>query len=257
MKQFVTSIIPAAGFSPVFHIGLNILLALVVFVLVRIEFAQLALVLVLLSKWRMLVVRPRFWLPNIRINSVDIIVSLSILLFMVEASAAPVQLAWALFYIIWLLIIKPASGTLMISVQAMFGLLLGQLALFYGLGAAPLYWLVIISGLICYFVARHFFDSFDEPYANLLSNLFGFFGVAFTWVLGHWMLFYLNGLIAQPALVLIAVGYSMAALYYLDHYDRLSKAVRIEILVTTLVIMLAIIASLSVNVAATISEILR
>lgn len=257
MKQFTASIIPAAGFSPVFHIGLNIILALTVFVLVRIEFAQLALLLVLLSKWRMLVVRPRFWIPNIRINSVDIIVSLSILVFMVESNTAAVQLAWTLAYVMWLLIIKPASGTLMISVQAMVGLLFGQVALFYGLGDAPLYWLVAISGFISYFVARHFFDSFDEPYAKLLSNLFGFFGAASTWILGHWMLFYLNGTIAQPAIILVATGYSMAALYYLDHFDKLSKAVRIEILVTTLVIVLAILASLSVNVASTIRDILQ
>lgn len=257
MKQFTANILPAAGFSPVFHIGLNILLAFVVFVLVRIEFAQLALVLVLLSKWRMLVVRPRFWIPNIRVNAVDIIVSLSILVFMVQSGTAAIQLAWALMYVIWLLIVKPASGTPMISLQATIGLLMGQVALFYGLGDAPLYWLVIISGFICYFVARHFFDSFDEPYAKLLSNLFGFFGAASTWVMGHWMLFYLNGTIAQPAIILIAAGYGMAALYYLDHYDRLSKAVKIEILVTTLVIIIAIIASLSVNVTATIREILQ
>lgn len=257
MKQFATNILPANGISPFLRVGLNVFLALAVFVLVRIEFAQLALVLVLLSKWRMLAVRPRFWLANIRVNAVDIIVSLSILSFMLQSFRPGVQLLWAVAYAVWLLVIKPASSTLMVSMQALAGLLLGQTALFYGLGDAPLYWLVLVSGLVCYFASRHFFDSFDEPYAKLLSNLFGFFGAALTWILGHWLLFYLDGIVAQPALLLIAVGYGLAALYYLDHFDRLSRLVRVEIMATTTVIVGAIVTSLSVNVVATIRDLLK
>jgi hypothetical protein len=255
-KQFIATIMPASGFSALFYIFLNVSLALGVFVLVRIEFTGLALALVLLSKWRMFAVRPRFWPASIRVNAVDIIVSLSILLFMLQAVTPGVQLLWALLYALWLLFIKPASNTLMVSIQATTAMLLGLIALFYGLGDAPLYWLVLLAGMICYFSARHFFDSFDEPYAKLLANLFGFFGAALTWVLGHWLLFYLDGIVAQPALVLIALGYGLAALYYLDHHDRLSKPVRVEIMVTTLVIVVAILASLTFNVVATVRDLL-
>jgi hypothetical protein len=256
-KQLVATIMPASGFSSLFHILLNVSLALGVFVLVRIEFTGLALALVLLSKWRMFAVRPRFWPASIRVNAIDIIVSLSILLFMLETTSPGLQLAWALLYAAWLVIIKPASSTLMVTIQATTGMLLGLIALFYGLGAAPLYVLVLLTGMVCYFSARHFFDSFDEPYAKLLSNLYAYFGAALTWVLGHWLLFYLDGIIAQPALVLIAVGYGMAALYYLDHHDRLSKTVRVQIMITTLVIMVAILASLIVNVMATVRDLLQ
>lgn len=246
---------PISGFSRLAHIGSNLLLVLLVFVLVRIDFAQLALVLILLSKWRMFAVRPRFWPANIRANSVDIIVSLSILLFMEHTSSFGIQLAWAGAYAVWLLVIKPASGALMVSFQAMLGLLFGLTALFLGLGDGPLYWLVFLTALICYLAARHFLDSFDEPYAKLLSYLWAYFGAGLVWVLGHWLLFY--GFIAQPTLLLVAVGYGLAALYYLDHNDKLSKLIRTEILITTVAIVLAVAVSLTVNVMSTVRALLR
>lgn len=257
MRQLIAKIKPASGFSQFLHIGLNVLFPLLIFVLVRIEFVQLAFVLILLSKWRMFVVRPRFWLANIRANSVDIIVSLSILLFMIDSASPFVQLLWAGGYAIWLTAIKPMSSTFMISLQATLGMLFGLTAIFIGLGGAPLYVLVLFSGLICYLSARHFFDSFDEPYAKLLSYAWAYFGAALTWVLGHWLLFYGNGLIAQPTLLLVALGYCLAALYYLDHYDKLSKLVRIEIMAITGVIVVAIVGSLTVNVTGTVQELLR
>lgn len=257
MKQLIAKIKPASGFSQFLHISLNILFPLIIFVLVRIEFIQLALVLILLSKWRMFVVRPRFWPVNIRANAIDIIVSLSILLFMAHSGSPFVQLAWVAVYAAWLVLIKPASSTFMVSLQATVGLLFGLSAVFIGLGDAPLYVLVFCVGLICYLSARHFFDSFDEPYARLLSYVWGYFGAALTWVLGHWLLFYGNGLVAQPTLLLLAVGYGFAALYYLDHHDRLSKLVRVEIMAITAVIVVAIMGSLTVNVTGTVKDLLR
>ncbi|HSW66646.1 MAG TPA: hypothetical protein VLI54_05915 [Bacillota bacterium] len=255
MRQLVAKIKPASGFSRLAHVSLNILLALLVLVLVRIDFVQLALAIILLSKWRMFVVRPRFWPANIRANAVDIIVGVSLLVFMVHSDTQWLQLLWAGVYVLWLLVIKPASGALMVSLQAMTGLLVGLTALFLGWGDGALYLLVLAASLLCYMAARHFFDSFDEPYAKLLSYLWGYFGGALVWVLCHWLLFY--GFIAQPTLLLVAVGYGLAALYYLDHYDRLSKIVRLEIMITTCTIIVAVVVSLTVNVTSTVRALLR
>jgi hypothetical protein len=255
MRPLLTKIKPAGGFSRLAHVGLNILLALLVFVLVRINFIQLALAIILLSKWRMFVVRPRFWPANIRANAIDIIVGLSLLLFMVHTSSAGLQLAYAALYAAWLVVIKPASSPLFVSAQALIGLLFGLTALFVGLGDDALYWLVLATGLVCYLAARHFFDSFDEPYARLLSYLWAYFGAALVWVLGRWLLFY--GFLAQPTLLLVAIGYGVAALYYLDHNDRLSKLVRSEIMITTAVIVLAVVVSLAVNATSTVRALLR
>jgi hypothetical protein len=255
MRPLINKIKPASGFSRLAHVGSNILLALVVFVLVRIDFTQLALALILISKWRMFAVRPRFWPTNIRANAVDIIVSISLLVFMVQSDSQFVQLIWAAVYAVWLLVIKPASGPLMVSIQAMMGLLFGLSAVFVEWGDGALYWLVFTCAVVCYLAARHFFDSFDEPYAKLLSYLWAYFAAALVWVLGHWLLFY--GAIAQPTLLLVALGYGLAALYYLDHHDKLSRLVRAEIVATTCAIVLAVTISLTVNVMSTVRALLR
>jgi hypothetical protein len=224
MRPLITKIKPANGFSKVVHLVFNALLPLVVFVFVRTDFAQLALATILLSKWRMFAVRPRFWFANIRANAVDIIVGISFLLFMVNSNSQLLQLLWVALYIAWLVLLKPASSALMISLQALVALLTGLMALFVSWGDGPLYGLVFVTGLICYLSAHHFFDSFDEPYARLLSYIWGYFGAAVVWVLGHWLLYY--GIVAQPVLLLLAIGMGLATLYYLDHHDRLSKMLR-------------------------------
>jgi len=255
MRPLLTKIKPVSGFSRWIYFGLNIVLALAVFVLVRIEFVQLALAIILLSKWRMFAVRPRFWLANVRANAVDIMVGLSLLLFMTHSGAPGVQLIWATAYAVWLVLIKPASNTLMVSGQALIGLLCGLTALFVGWGDGALYWLVLSAGLICYWTARHFLDSFDEPYARLLSYLWAYFGAGVVWVMAHWLLFY--GFLAQPTLLLVAIGYGLAVLYFLDHNDRLTKLVRSEIMITTAVIVIAVVVSLAANATGTVRALLR
>lgn len=255
MRPLLNKLKPAKGFSRLAHTITNLGLVLAVLILVRMDFAQPALVLVLLSKWRMFAVRPRFWPALVRYNSVDIIVSVALVIFMSHTDSRITQLVWASIYALWLTVIKPASGALMVSVQAMTGLLFGLSAIFLQFGDSHLAWLVLTVALICYLVGRHFFDSFEEPYAKLLSYLWAFFASSLTWVLGHWLLFY--GPIAQPTLLLVAVGYGMAALYYLDHNDKLSKLVRTEIMATTCAIAVAVIVSLTVNVISTVRELLR
>lgn len=224
MRPLITKIKPAKGFSKVIYIFFNALLPIVVFALVRTDFTQLALAIILLSKWRMLAVRPRFWPANFRANAIDIIVGISFLLFMINSGSQLMQLAWTVGYIIWLVVLKPATNTLLISLQAFIGLMAGLMALFVSWSDGPLYGLVLLTGLVCYLSARHFFDSFDEPYAKLLSYFWGYFGAALIWVLGHWLLYY--SIVSQPVLLLGALSFGLGTLYYLDHKDRLSVGLR-------------------------------
>jgi hypothetical protein len=109
-----------------------------------------------------------------------------------------------------------------------------------GQTAPPLYGLVTGAGLICYLAARHLFDNFDEPYAKLLSYLWGYFGAALTWVFGHWLLFY--GGISQPTLILIVIGYGFAGMYYFVQIDRLSSFVRRQFIFIMLAIIIVVLA---------------
>lgn len=249
MTRLIAKLKPAEGFAKILHLTLLLLLPLTVFVFVRVHFVQLALAIILLSKWRMFAVRPRYWLANIRANSVDILVGVSILVLMVHSGSQIWELILTGMYAIWLIVIKPASGSLMVSAQAMVGQLLALLALFIISGSAfhllfiswstiPTYGLVLLSGLICYLAGRHFFDSFDEAYSKLLAYLWAYFGASLVWILGHWLLFY--GAIAQPVLIMTVIGYGLAAIYYLDHTDRLSKLLRREFVFIMLFVMVAI-----------------
>jgi hypothetical protein len=238
MKPILAKVRPTSGYAHVFHLLLLAVLPVAVFVLVRLQFVQLALSLVVLSKWRMFAVRPRFWAANVRANAVDIMVGLSIVLFITHSSSAYLQLLWAILYGVWLIGIKPATSLVMISLQAFIGQLCALSALYLAWAAGPLYGLTFLTGLICFLAARHFFDSFDESYAKLLSYIWGYFGAALAWLLGHWLLFY--GVLAQPTLLLSTIGYGMAVLYYLNHTGRLNKNIQRQFIVIMLVIVLVV-----------------
>ncbi len=224
MNKLASRIKPKSGFANLAHIGLNALLPALLYVLVRIDFAPLAAALIILSKWRMFAVRPRYWLANIRANAVDIMVGVSVVVFMASTNIGMWQVVWATAYGLWLVLLKPGSSTLKVTLQAGAGQFVALTALFLVSGDMPLYALVIASWLVCYLCARHFFSSFDEPYTQLFSHLWGYFAAALVWVLGHWLLFY-NAL-AQPTLLLVVIGYGLASMYYLDQTDRLSPAWR-------------------------------
>jgi hypothetical protein len=196
--------------------------------------------LVLLSKWRMLAVKPRYWPANIRANAIDITVGLSIIVFMAQSPSMAWQGVWAVTYAIWLIIIKPGSSIWKTSAQALLGQLAGLMALFIGWAGAPLYLLVIMTWLICYVAARHFFTSFDEPYTSLYAHTWGYFAAALSWVLGHWLLFY--GVLAQPTLLLTVIGYGLATIYYLDQTDRLSPLLRRQFVFSMVAIVVAVLA---------------
>ncbi len=224
MKSIASRIKPKSGFSHFFHIFLVLLFPALMFVFVRIELPQFAAMLILISKWRMFAVRPRYWPANIRANAVDLIYALSVLVFMTNTTSSTWQLIWALTYVGWLLYIKPGSSIIKISIQSGLGQLFGLMALFMGLGSASSTVLVIGAWAVCYLSARHFFSAFDERYSSLLAHLWGYFAAALTWVLSHWLLFY--GVVAQATLLLTVIGFSLATLYYLDHSERLSILLR-------------------------------
>lgn len=238
MRPLITKLTPSRGFSHAFYYVYNALLPVLVFLLVRMSFVQLALSLILLSKWRMFAVRPRFWVVNIRANAIDIIIGLSVLAFMMASGNEFAQIAWGALWAAWLIVVKPRADTLWVSLQALIGFAVGLTAMFMTWDHAPLFVLVGSAGFLCFFAAHHFFYSFDEPYTRMLAYFWGYFGAALTWVLGHWLLFY--GPLAQPALLLVALGFGLGSLYYLDHFDKLSLNVRRQVIFVMVAVLLVV-----------------
>ncbi len=242
MKQVLSKLKPKKGVAHVLHIGFNVLLPALLYIFVRIELVPIALALVIVSKWRMFAVKPRHWPANIRANGVDLMVGLSIVIFMSNSGTQLWQVIWTLLYLLWLLFVKPRSDVISVSLQALIGQFAGLTALFLAFGEAATFWLVLGAWAVTYAAARHFMTSFDEPMTRLFSHIWAYFAASLTWVLAHWLLFY--GPIAQPTLLLSIIGFSLATLYYLDETDKLSVFYRRQILfimltIVTIVILLA------------------
>jgi len=240
MRQITSKIKPAAGFSHFIHIALTCLLPAVLFIFVRTGFVQIAVTVILLSKWRMFAVKPRHWPANIRANAVDIIVGLSVLIFMTHTDSQMLQLFWAAAYGGWLLLLKPLSTVLGVSLQALISQSLGLIALFIAWGDAPIYSLVIGTWVICYNTTRHFFASFEEVMARYLSGVWAYFAAAMVWILSHWLIFY--GPIAQPALLISVLGSGLGSIYYLEKTDRISILLRRQIIFVVVAIIVIVLA---------------
>lgn len=219
---------PKKGFAHILHILLSAAVPAIVYVLVRMEFNQIAVAVVLLSKWRMLAVKPRFWPANVRANAVDIIVGISTIVFMTNSQTVSWQLFWALLYAVWQVGIKPSRSVIMVSLQALIGQTYGLMGIFIAWPAISLWGLVIAGWTVCYLSARHYLSSFDEQYTSLYSHTWGYFAAALMWLSSHWLTYY--GLVAQPTLLLTVLSFGLGSLYYLNETDRLSVFMRRQII---------------------------
>lgn len=215
---------PSGSYATLLHIVLTALLPLVAFLLVRLEFGWVAVLVTLLSKWRMFAVKARHWPANIRANAVDIFAGLSFVIFMVSTSVMSLQLLWAALYAVWLLIIKPQSTTLWIGIQALIAQMISLVAIYYFWSESSTTVLVMLTWGVTYLCARHFLTAFDEGMARATSYAWAFFAAGIAWLSSHWLIFY--GPIAQPALLLSVLAYGLASMYYLEHTDRLTNNVR-------------------------------
>ena len=240
MRSLLHKLNPTSSISHFLHALLILVVPLAVLVLTKAGFVPFAAGVVILSKWRMFAVRPRFWASNIRANSIDLMVGLSAVIFIYHSDSTALQLLWTALYAAWLIYIKPKSSSLMVTLQAFIGQFSGLSALYLAWGGGPTAGLTLGTGLVCYFAARHFFDSFDEVYAKLLSLVWGYFAAALGWLMSHWLLFY--GVLAQPTLLMSALGFSMGSMYYLDHKDKLTLGLRRQFIFIMLVVVIVVLA---------------
>lgn len=230
---------PTRGFSHFLHIVLTVLLPILAYILVRIDFVSLAISLIFLSKWRMFAVRPRYWMANLSASGVDLLVSVALVLFMANTSVEWWQLFWTGLFIGWITWLKPRSDVLSVSAQAMLGQLLGLAVLYLKFGDTSLPALVAGTWLIAYLAARHFLTSFEEAQTALLAHTWAYFAAGLAFILGHWLLFY--GTVAQIIVILTTVGYGLAALYYLEANDRLNAVLERQLLAIMFAILLIIV----------------
>ena len=220
------------------HIIFTAVLPVLLYVLVRLreDFVSVAVILLLLSKWRMFAVKLRHWPANIRANAVDIFVGLSMIVFMNSTDVQAIQLIWVALYTGWLLFLKPLSTEIWIGLQSLIAQMAAVTAIFLVWNEASETWLTLVVWGVTYLCARHFLAAFDEAMARASAYTWAFFCGALTWLSVHWLLFY--KIIAQPAILITVIGYGMASMYYLQHTDRLKKGTRRQFVSLMVVVVL-------------------
>ncbi|MCA9334972.1 hypothetical protein KC953_02405 [Candidatus Saccharibacteria bacterium] len=179
----------------------------------------LAIVLVLLSKWRVLAVRPRYWFAHVEANMVDMIVSfgIAVLIYIAgqtaDSNMLTVQVGLTVLYVLWLLFLKPRTRVAAVASQAGVAVVVGTMALMSVSYEWPSSVVVVMMWLMGYSCARHVLVSHTESDVRLLSLLGGFIFAEIGWLTYHWTIAY--PLFFAPQLKVPQVTILLAALSFL------------------------------------------
>lgn len=200
--------------SDIAYILLNAGLAVVLLlVMLSVQSIWLPLVLFLMSKWRVIVVRPRYWWQNILANMVDIIVGVSHVAFLYAASGVVwLQIVLTLGYIVWLLLVKPRSKRLYINAQAATALFVGTTALSMMAYELDPFFFVLGMWVIGYTTARHILVHYEFPIASYMSLVWALICAELGWFAYNWLFAYtLPGTgslkLSQLALIVTLLGF--------------------------------------------------
>ena len=178
------------------YVVLNVALAVGLMAIIRVTGSLLpAFALVLMSMWRVLAVRIRFWVANIQANLVSAIVSFSFVIFLYITNLSASS-SLRIFIIQCLLVLAYIGFT------AIF-------ALTYSWIATPVVLMVFVVGYSC---ARHVLTNYEETHTMLLSTAWGFVLAQLGWLAYHWTVAYrlplLNDiLLPQISIITICFGF--------------------------------------------------
>jgi hypothetical protein len=238
------------------YVALNIGLAIALMVVVRVTGSLApAFALVLLSKWRIFAVRPRFWFANIQTNLVSVIVDISFVVFLYIANASDLsgsdtivlQCLLVLLNIGWLLLLKPKSKRVYVVAQAGIALFAGITAIYamsYGWIATPV---VLLVWLVGYASAKHVLNSYDdETHGMMLSLAWALILIEIGWMAYHWTIAYRlpifnDILLPQISIIILCFGFLSYKSY--DSYYHHQK-IRMNDVILPIVFTLSIISAL-------------
>lgn len=182
----------------------------------------LGILLVILSKWRIFAVRPRYWFLNIKSNLVDLIVGLSFVFIAYSAGTAllPVHVILAVLYVLWLIVLKPQSSERAAEWQALTAIFFGTTANMLIFSNAEAIFPVLISFIIGYGAARHIIVQSDDHDFTLITLTCGLIFAEITWICQSWSIIYsLNAtstgiVIPQASIILTVFAFAFTRLYH-------------------------------------------
>ncbi len=197
------------------------------------------IVLVLISKWRMFAVRPRFWWLNLKSNLVDLIVGASFIFiaYCSGTTVLPIHFALAFFYALWLVAIKPLSSESATEVQSLIAVFLGSTAATLMTASANSIFLVTICFIIGYGASRHVLIQTSESNGDfsIITLVAGLIFAEVAWLCHGWLIVYtMSGsffgdtgvIIPQLSIILSILSFILGYSYKsIDKHDgKLSSA---------------------------------
>lgn len=216
--------------SELIYILLNIGLALALLVVVWVVESPIpAFAIVLLSKWRVLAVRPRYWFAHVQANLVDIIVSLGLVVLLYSAghgetsSGIALQVILTLLYIAWLLLLKPRTKRTYVVAQAGVALVVGTVALWSQTYGWPSSVMVLSMFALGYATARHVLSAYSDSNLTMMSLIWGYVVAQIGWLTYHWLVAYditLVDSIKLPQVTIVVVALSFLAERIYNSYSR-------------------------------------
>lgn len=179
--------------SSVLHVIFNITLGVGSIILTCVSGSwAIGVLFVLVSKWRMFAVRPRYWLTNIKANLVDLIVGTSFVLiaYCSGTDILPIHILVAIFYTLWLIILKPRSTEFATKCQALIAVFLGTTASVLLFGSSDSAYLVVGAFILGYAASRHILIQSDDENFGLTTMVAGLCSAELAWLLHSWLIVY-------------------------------------------------------------------
>ncbi len=217
--------------SEIAHVVLNIGLAgVLLLVALYVNNLPLLVGIVLLGKWRVLAVRPRYWTTNIVANTVDIIVGVGHAVLLYAATGQLwLQIALTLGFVVWLLFVKPRSKRLYVTAQALAAVFVGTTALSMLAYNTDPFIYVLGMWVIGYSFARHMLSTYEESYTKFYSLVWGVILAEFGWLGYHWMFAYTlpnsaNFKLVQLALIVTLLSFLAERIYASYHKHKAVQA---------------------------------
>ena len=220
-----------------------------------------AILLVVLSKWRVVAVRPRYWWANFLSSLPDLIFGIGLVIiswgcnqlgqsYAMAGETLPIpaiyiQVGLAVVYALWLVQIKPKHSDTMVGFQALASQIIGLTATFTVSGGLPLWAVMVLSFVVSFSSARQAIGIFEEKDQDLLATVWGLIVMEMAFVSWHWSVSYLlTPLIRIPQIAIITTMISIIAfrVYRAWHDDRqvswdeLGAPVVLTVVITLLVL---------------------
>ncbi|MDO5481379.1 MAG: hypothetical protein Q4F60_03495 [Candidatus Saccharibacteria bacterium] len=207
--------------SSFLHVLLNILLGVgSVFITFLSGTWIFGVLLVLLSKWRIFAVRPRYLWLNIKSNLVDLIVGISFVLiaYISGTTLLPIHFILSALYTFWLLFLKPKRSDFATEFQSIVAVFLGTTAAVLLIASSTPWLLEIIIFFIGYSAMRHtLIQSSDTDFA-IIPVIVGLLSAELTWALSPWLIVYsfnsLGIIIPQLSILLTLLVFTFNRTYH-------------------------------------------